>query len=151
MEYELVPPGCNCCNAAEVAIRNFKAHFFSVLAGVSNDFPLNLWDKLLPQTKITLNLLRQSNATPTISAHAHLNGPFEYNKMPLVPMGCTRRLIRKEHGPFTLSTVGTSTLHPNITVLIAVTSKTQRVTDLVTPSTSNTNESPIQPSRMLIK
>ena len=30
MEYELVPPGCHRRNAAEVAIRNFKAHFLSI-------------------------------------------------------------------------------------------------------------------------
>jgi hypothetical protein len=30
---KLVPPGCHRRNAAEVAIRNFKAHFLSVLAG----------------------------------------------------------------------------------------------------------------------
>ena len=41
---ELVPPGCHRRNAAEVAIRNFKAHFLSILAGVSNDFPSSLWD-----------------------------------------------------------------------------------------------------------
>jgi hypothetical protein len=39
---ELVPPGCHQQNAAEVAIRNFKSHFLSVLAGVANDFPQNL-------------------------------------------------------------------------------------------------------------
>jgi hypothetical protein len=62
---ELVPPGCHRHNAVEVAIRNFKAHFLSVLAGTADTFPTNLWDRLLPQTEITLNLLRQSNATPT--------------------------------------------------------------------------------------
>ena len=88
IEIELVPPGCHRRNAAEVVIRNFKAHFLRVLAGVADDVPLTLWDRLLPQTKITLNLLRQSNATPTVSAHAHFSGPFDYNKMPLAPMGC---------------------------------------------------------------
>jgi hypothetical protein len=47
MDYELVPPGCHRRNAAEVAIRNFKAHFLSILAGVAEDFPMQLWDKLL--------------------------------------------------------------------------------------------------------
>ena len=88
MTYELVPPGCHRRNAAEVAIRNFKSHFLSILAGVADDFPLNLWDKCLPQAEITINLLHQSNATPTMPADAHLNGPFDYNKMPLAPMGC---------------------------------------------------------------
>ena len=48
MEIELVPPGCHRRNAAEVAIRNFKAHFLSVLAGTAKDFPPSLWDRLLP-------------------------------------------------------------------------------------------------------
>ncbi len=92
---ELVPPGCHRQNAAEVAIRNFKTHFLSVLAGVADDFPENLWDRLLPQTEITLNLLRQSNATPNVSAYAHLSGPFDYNKMPLAPMGCAAQIHEK--------------------------------------------------------
>ncbi len=92
---ELVPPGCHHCNAAEVAIRNFKSHFLSVLAGVANDFPPSLWDRLLPQTEITLNLLHQSNALPNISAYAHLSGPFDYNKMLLAPMGCEVQVHKK--------------------------------------------------------
>ena len=88
MKLELVPPGCHRRNAAEVAIRNFKAHLISVLAGKATKYPPDLWDRLLPQAKVTINLLRQSNATPNVSAYAHLSGPFDYNKMPLAPMGC---------------------------------------------------------------
>jgi hypothetical protein len=95
MDCELVPPGCHRCNATEVAIRNFKAHFLGILADVADDFPLCLWDKLLPQAEITINLLRQSNATPTISAYAHFNGPFDYNKMPSAPMGCNVQVHEK--------------------------------------------------------
>ena len=94
-EIELVPPGCHRRNAAEVAIRNFKSHFLSVLAGAADTFPPSLWDRLLPQTEVTLNLLRQSNATPTVSAYAHLCGPFDYNKMPLAPMGCEVQIHEK--------------------------------------------------------
>jgi hypothetical protein len=95
LNMELVPPGCHRRNAAEVAIRNFKAHFLSVLAGVADDFPPSLWDRLLPQTEITVNLIRQSNATPNVSAYAHLSGPFDYNKMPLAPMGCNAQVHEK--------------------------------------------------------
>jgi hypothetical protein len=94
-EMELAPPGCHRRNAAEVAIRNFKAHFLSVLAGVAEDFSPSLWDRLLPQTEITINLIRQSNATPNVSAYAHLSGPFDYNKMPLAPMGCEAQVHEK--------------------------------------------------------
>jgi hypothetical protein len=92
---ELVPLGCHQRNAAKVAIRNFKAHFLSVLAGIADNFPPSLWDRLLPQTEITINLIRQSNATPTVLAYAHLSGPFDYNKMLLAPMGCEAQVHEK--------------------------------------------------------
>ena len=95
-ELEMVPLGCHQCNAAEVAIRNFKAHFLSILAGTADSFSLHLWDRLLPQIEITLNLRRQSNATVTVSAYAHLSGPFNYNKMPLAPMGCEVQIHKKQ-------------------------------------------------------
>ena len=78
-----------------MAIRNFKTHFLSILEGVEGNFPPSLWDRLLPQTEITLNLLRQSNLAPSISAYAHLSGPFDYNKMPLAPMGCKVQVHEK--------------------------------------------------------
>jgi hypothetical protein len=95
LTYELVPPGCHRRNAAEVAIRNFKAHFLSIMAGVADDFPWHQWDKLLPQAEITINLLRQANAAPAVSAYAYLHGPFDYNKMPLAPLGCRVQVHEK--------------------------------------------------------
>ena len=85
---ELVPPYCHRRNVAEVQIKNFKSHFISILAGVAEDFPMYHWDKLIPQGELTFNLLRQSNTAPNVSAHAHLFGPFDYNRCPLAPMGC---------------------------------------------------------------
>ncbi|KAL7528558.1 hypothetical protein ACHAWF_005412, partial [Thalassiosira exigua] len=87
-KYELVPPSCHIRNVAKVAIKTFKNHFIAVLSGVHDTFPMVLWDRLLPQVELTLNLLRQSNTTPTVSAHAHLFGPFDLNRMPLAPLGC---------------------------------------------------------------
>jgi hypothetical protein len=100
LDIELVPPGCHRHNASEVAIHNFKAHSLSVLAGVAKDFPPNLRDWLLPQTKITINLIQQSNATPNVLTYAHLSGPFDYNKMPLAPMECEAQVHKKtdKHG-----------------------------------------------------
>jgi hypothetical protein len=49
---------------------------------------MRLWDKLLPQTILTLNLICQSNVAPTVAAWQYGHGPFDYNKMPLVPMRC---------------------------------------------------------------
>ncbi len=48
---------------------------------------MRLWDKLLPQTILTLNLHCQSNVAPTVLAWQYVHGLFDYNKMPLTPMG----------------------------------------------------------------
>jgi hypothetical protein len=55
--YQLVPPRCHRRNAWERAIRTFKEHFVAGLSSVDPSFPLHLWDRLLPQAEITLNLL----------------------------------------------------------------------------------------------
>ena len=87
MHLEVVPPDTHHRNAAEVSIRNSRAQFLSILAGPAPDFPPSLWDRLLPQAEITINLLRKFNATPNVLAYAHLSGTFNYNKMPMSPMG----------------------------------------------------------------
>ena len=64
-----------------------------------------LWDRLLPQTVMTLNMLRKSRINPTVSAYKYVNRKFDYNRMPLAPMGCAvqvhnstnRRLTWAEH------------------------------------------------------
>jgi hypothetical protein len=64
----LPPPGIHRRNAAERAIRTFKNHFIAGLCGVDQYFPLHLWDRLLPQAILTLNLLRGSRINPKLSA-----------------------------------------------------------------------------------
>lgn len=51
VDYQLVPPRLHRRNAAERAIRTFKNHFIAGLCSVDKDFPLHLWDKLLPQAE----------------------------------------------------------------------------------------------------
>jgi hypothetical protein len=86
--YQLVPPDMHRRNAAERAIRTFKAHFIAILAGIDTAFPANRWDLLLPHAELTVNLLRQSRAQPAISAWEHLAGPFNFDATPLGPPGC---------------------------------------------------------------
>ena len=95
MKIELAPPCTHRRNTSEVTIRNFKAHFLSVFVGTAQDFAPSLWDRLLPQAEITINLLRQSNATPNVLAYTHLSGPFDYNKIPLAPMGMSVQVHKK--------------------------------------------------------
>jgi hypothetical protein len=69
--YQLVPPHCHRRNAAERAIRTFKEHFVAGLYSGNPSFPTHLWDRLLTQAEITLNLLRTSRLHPQLSAAAH--------------------------------------------------------------------------------
>jgi hypothetical protein len=87
VEYQLVPPHCHRRNAAERAIRTFKEHFVAGLSSFDPTFPLHLWDRLLPQAEITLNLLRTSRLHPQLSAAAHLHGLIDYNKTYFAPPG----------------------------------------------------------------
>jgi hypothetical protein len=41
---------------------------------------MHLWDRLLPQAEITLNLLRTSRLHPRLSVAAHYHGLLDYNK-----------------------------------------------------------------------
>jgi hypothetical protein len=88
VDFQLVPPGMHRRNAAERAIRTFQNHFIAGLCSVDKDFPLHLWDKLIPQAEITLNLLRASRINPNVSAYAQVNGTFDFNRTPLGPPGC---------------------------------------------------------------
>ena len=85
---KIVEPHNHCMNAAERAIQTFKAAFIAALATTDSDFPLQLWDRLTPQVKDTLNLLRASRVDPTKSAYEVLNGPYDWNHYPLAPLGC---------------------------------------------------------------
>jgi hypothetical protein len=87
-KFQLVLPDMYRRNKAKRMVRHFKNHFLSILAGVDAAFPLFLWDPLLPQAVLTINLLRQATINPKISAWEFFNGPFDFNKTPLAHMGC---------------------------------------------------------------
>ena len=54
-----------------------------------------------------MTFLRQSNATPNVSAYAHLGKLFDYNKMPLAPMRCAVKVHKKtdKRGTWTFHSV----------------------------------------------
>ena len=60
IKYQLVPSHIHFPNTSKRSIWTFKAHLFSILAGVAEDFPRRHWDQLLPQSEFTLNLLHQA-------------------------------------------------------------------------------------------
>jgi hypothetical protein len=86
--YQLVRPHCHRRNAAERAIGTFKRHFVAGLSSFDPSFPMHLWDRLLPQAEIFLNLLRTSCLHPQLSAAAYHHGLVDYNKTAFAPPGC---------------------------------------------------------------
>jgi hypothetical protein len=85
IDYQLSPPHIHRRKNAERAIQTFKNNFISGLCSVDPNFPLKLWDKLLPQAPLTLNILSKSKINPRMSAYAQINGHFDFNRMPLAP------------------------------------------------------------------
>jgi hypothetical protein len=83
---QYVPPNVHRANRAERAIRTFKNHFIATLAGAHPGFLLNLWDLVLEQVELTLNLLRPSPIRTT-SAFQALRGAFDHNAHPFAPIG----------------------------------------------------------------
>ncbi len=135
---QLVPPDTHRRNLAERAIQTFKSHFIAILAGVDPTFPMNLWDRLVPQAVMTLNLLRQSRKNPSISAYQHVNGVFDYNKTPLAPLGCAVEMHestnrRRTWDPRSLSGwyIGTSTEHYRCHKIFCKRTRSERISDTV--------------------
>ena len=49
--------------------------------------PLHLWDKLIPQCMLILNMLRGSRINPALSAHAQVHGQCDFMATPMAPPG----------------------------------------------------------------
>jgi hypothetical protein len=58
---------------------------------------MHLSDRILPQSVITLNMLRTSKTNPKPSAATHLFGQYDFNRAPLAPPG-TRSIAHKTPG-----------------------------------------------------
>jgi hypothetical protein len=92
--FQLVPPYSHGRNSAERAIRSFKDHLIAGLFSTDKSFPLHLWERLLPQAVITLNMLRTSIINPKLSAATHIYGQYDFNRAPMEPPGT--RIIAHE-------------------------------------------------------
>jgi hypothetical protein len=83
--FQLLPTHRHRQNSAERAIRSFKDHLIAVLCSTDKYFPMHLWDILLPQAVMTLNMLRTSRINPKLSAATHIFGQYNFNRAPMAP------------------------------------------------------------------
>jgi len=143
MTHELVPPNCHRRNMAERVIQTFKNHFVAILSGVDDRFPLSLWCYLVRPTKLTINLLRQSNVVPKISDYAHVHKQHDYMKHPFAPLGCSvmahvkpkNRRTWDVHGEVGYS-IGTSMEHHRCFNVYIVKTRATWISDSVFSSTN---------------
>jgi len=84
VDFQIVPPDQHRCNAAECAIRTFKNNLLTSLETCVPSLPIKEWDRILDQCGLTLNLLRNSQVNPNLSAWAYLFDNYNFNKVPLV-------------------------------------------------------------------
>jgi hypothetical protein len=92
--FQLVPPYSHRRNSAERVIISLKYHLIAGLCSTDKSFPMHLWDILLPQPVITLNMLRTSRINPKLSAATHIYGQYDFNGAPMAPPGT--RIIAHE-------------------------------------------------------
>jgi hypothetical protein len=84
---QLVPPYSHRRNSAERAIKSFKDHLIAGLCSTDKSFPMHLWDRLLRQAVITLNMLRTSRINPKLSSATHIYGQYDFNRAPMAAPG----------------------------------------------------------------
>ena len=95
MTYQLVPPDDHRQNISKKTIQTWKYHFITVCSGVSSNFPMHMWCRLIPKSEKQLLLLRQSNVNPNVSAFAYLYGPHNYNAQPFFPISMEAKIHDK--------------------------------------------------------
>jgi len=123
---------------AKRAIQMFKNHFVAILSGVDDRFPLSLWCYLVQPAELTINLLRQSNMVPKISAYAHVHGQHDFMKRPFAPLGCSVMVHIKPNNRRTWDvhsevgySIGTSMEHHRCFNMYIVKTRATRISDSV--------------------
>ena len=96
-QFQLLPPHMHWINAAEQAVRKFKNHFISALCTVNPHFTFYLWDGLLPQDIITLNMFWRYQLNPGISEYEQVEGVHNFYCTPLATLGCRVKINKNPH------------------------------------------------------
>ena len=84
-------------NATERVVRTYKNHFIAALCTLDPLFSLYLWNRLLPQVTMKLNMLWQSWLNPELSAYKQVDGIHNFEQTPLLPLGWKVKINEKPH------------------------------------------------------
>ena len=91
-------------NSAERSVRTFKNQFIAAPCNLETCFPFYLWDRLLPQVTMTLNILQRSRLNPGLSAYEQVDVIHNFEQTPLAPLGCKVQINEKPHKRLTYAT-----------------------------------------------
>ena len=124
---------------AEIAIRDGKTHFVTIICSVHPSLPFGEWDLLIPYAELKLNFLRPFGPDPSKSAHTGVYGsPFDFAAHPLAPAGCLcigfiASDVRPSWAPYSYLSyyLGPSLDHYRCHSLYVISAKSSRVTDTV--------------------
>ena len=87
MNIKLVGPHNHRVNTADKAIQSSKNHLIAGLFTSDASFPALLWNKIVPQSQDSLNMLRTSRVHPKLSAYSVLEGIHDFNRHQRSPPG----------------------------------------------------------------
>ena len=104
IQFQLVPPHMHSRNDAERDVRKFKNHFISTLCTLDPLLPFYLWDRLLPQVTIKLNMLRLYRLKPELSAYEQVHVIHNFEKTPLAKLVCKVKIHERPHKRLTYAT-----------------------------------------------
>jgi hypothetical protein len=119
---------------------------------------MTLWDRLLQQTILTLNLLWQAKADLSMSAYQFMHGEFGYNKMPLAPLGCAVQIHESTNRQKTWDVhllngwyLGTSDKHYPCYTIYCTKTRANRISDTVFFQYCYLTQPVVTPSNAIIK
>jgi hypothetical protein len=88
VSFQYVPTTCHRRNKAERAMRTMTNHLAAMMATTHPDFPQYLWDEMLLQAEITINMLRPYDGNTSICAYEGIFGhKYDFMAHPLAPVG----------------------------------------------------------------
>lgn len=87
IQYQLATVDNQCTNVAKRCIETAKHHIIAGLATTDPEFPIQQWNRLIPQAQHTLNMLPPTRLNPQVSAFTFLEGQYNYDAVPFAPPG----------------------------------------------------------------
>ena len=87
INFQCIPPHSQRQNSAECSIQTWKHHLIAGLTPCHPNFPSAKWDHFMPQSNIAINILISSRRQLKLSANTSIYRKFDFNRIPLDPLG----------------------------------------------------------------